>query len=274
MKLKSNYFGGVLLLFLLLASTSMVRADHAWGPYHWARQSNPFTLRLGDNVTSVWDGYLVQASNDWSVSSVLNTVIVPGTVNPRRCPITSGMVQVCNAAYGRTGWYGLARIVVTGDHITGGYAKFNDTYSMEPALKDLVTCQEVGHTFGLVHQDEVFTNRNLGTCMDYTNAAAGGVVNGFDYGPSNEQPNTHDYTMLDTIYAHLDSTTTVSNPMAVPSQIAQADFRSPRSWGRVMRVTREGIPDLFERDFGNGYKVLTHVFPVPGSRYEDEDHVE
>jgi hypothetical protein len=30
-------------------------------------------------------------------------------------------------------------------------------------------CQEVGHTFGLDHQDENFNNTNLGTCMDYTN---------------------------------------------------------------------------------------------------------
>lgn len=33
----------------------------------------------------------------------------------------------------------------------------------------LVTCQEVGHTFGLDHRDENFDNGNLGTCMDYTN---------------------------------------------------------------------------------------------------------
>lgn len=271
MKSKLTFFGGVLLLFVLLASTSIVKADHSWGGYHWARQSNPFTLRLGDNVTSVWDGYLGQASADWSRANEFDTVIVPGSVSPKRCNIVSGMVQVCNERYGRTGWLGVAGISVSGGHITGGYVKLNDTYTMEPALKDLVTCQEVGHTFGLDHQDEVFGNRNLGTCMDYTNSAAGGIVNGFDYGPANTAPNAHDYEELSIIYSHLDNTTTVGNFAAVAPQIANADFRSPKAWGRVIHVTREGFADVFERDFGNGNKVITHVFPVPGEHLADEE---
>ena len=32
-------------------------ANHSWGNYHWARTSNPFTVKLGDNVTRVWDSY-------------------------------------------------------------------------------------------------------------------------------------------------------------------------------------------------------------------------
>ena len=59
-------------------------------------------------------------------------------------------------------------------------------------------CQEVGHTFGLDHQDENFNNANLGTCMDYTNDPS-----------TNQHPNKHDYDELITIYSHLDSTTTV-----------------------------------------------------------------
>ena len=26
-------------------------ANHSWGGYHWARTSNPFTVKLGDNVS-------------------------------------------------------------------------------------------------------------------------------------------------------------------------------------------------------------------------------
>src|SRR4029453_1923478 len=61
------------------------------------------------------------------------------------------------------------------------------------AWRQLVTCQEVGHTFGLDHQDENFTNANLGTCMDYTNDPS-----------TNQHPNQHDYDQLEAIYAHLD----------------------------------------------------------------------
>jgi hypothetical protein len=70
----------------------------------------------------------------------------------------------------------------------------------------LVMCQEVGHDFGLDHQDENFSNANLGTCMDYTNDPDGGG----SYGPNNEHPNAHDYEQLDKIYGHLDSMTTAT----------------------------------------------------------------
>ena len=57
-------------------------------------------------------------------------------------------------------------------------------------------CQEIAHDFGLDHQDENFSNPNLGTCMDYTSDPEGP--------PSNEHPNQHDYDQLESIYSHLD----------------------------------------------------------------------
>ena len=27
-------------------------ANHSWGGYHWARTANPFTLKLGNNLTT------------------------------------------------------------------------------------------------------------------------------------------------------------------------------------------------------------------------------
>ncbi|HET9024249.1 MAG TPA: hypothetical protein VFN64_06720, partial [Burkholderiaceae bacterium] len=41
-------------------------ANHAWGGYHWARTSEQFTLKLGDNMSSSWKPYLSQASSDWN----------------------------------------------------------------------------------------------------------------------------------------------------------------------------------------------------------------
>ena len=58
---------------------SAATASHSWNRYHWARTANPFTLRLGDNVSRRWDAHLSVASNDWSKSSVLNTRIAAGT---------------------------------------------------------------------------------------------------------------------------------------------------------------------------------------------------
>lgn len=256
---------------LLLASflgiftfTGAAFATHSWSPYHWARMSNPFTLKLGDNVSSTWDAYLAEASADWSVSSVLDTAIVAGK-GGKNCRATSGRVEVCNRKYGNNGWLGLAQIWINGSsHITQGLAKMNDTYFNTstyntPAWRRLVMCQEIAHTFGLDHQDEDFGNPNLGTCMDYTGDPDGP--------PSNEHPNAHDLEQLELIYAHLDDTTTVGDAPSSPRgkgknghAVDAGDLDSPPAWGKVLRKDGKGRPSLYGRDLGKGNKVFTFVF--------------
>jgi hypothetical protein len=163
----------VLLVAVLAAFPLSASADHSWGDYHWARTSNPFTLKVGDNVDAKWDAYLNEAISDWSASSVLNLTKVTGGTKPRNCRPTSGRIEACNAKYGNTGWLGIAQIWVSGSHITQAITKVNDTYFdtatyNTPAWRRLVMCQEIAHDFGLDHQDENFNNANLGSCMDYT----------------------------------------------------------------------------------------------------------
>src|SRR5437899_12158229 len=86
---------------VLAASAS---ANHSWGGYHWARTANPFTVKLGDNVSGLWDGMLVTASSDWSQSTVLNTTIVAGGTRPKPCKATLGRVEDCSASYVNPGW--------------------------------------------------------------------------------------------------------------------------------------------------------------------------
>ena len=241
-------------VFILAALPLAASANHAWGNYHWARTANPFTLKVGDNVSFAWDNYLDGAIADWSSSSVLDLTKVAGGTRPKSCRPTSGRIEVCNAAYGGTGWLGIAQIWVSGSHITQGTAKMNDTYFNTatyntPAWRRLVMCQEIAHDFGLAHQDEVFDNPNLGTCMDYTSDPDGP--------PSNEHPNAHDFAQLETIYAHLDSTTTVG---AMPVGMANGEFHSQADWGQAIATSDHGKPILFERDFGNGYKLFTFVY--------------
>lgn len=243
----------------LLFVAAPALANHAWGNYHWARTANPFTLALGDNLTTTWDSYLTTTSADWSVSTLLNTAVVPGNTNntkgqntPRYCRPTTGRGEVCNYKYGSNGWLGIASIWISGSHITAGTVKLNDTYFATtkyntPAWRNLVLCQEVGHIFGLDHQDEIFGNTNLGTCMDYTNSPA-----------SNQHPNAHDYAMLETVYAHLDTTTTVAQNVATAP--AETDSDDPREWGREVRRSKDGRASVFEQDLGQDNKVLRHVF--------------
>jgi hypothetical protein len=257
MKIRVLTFG--LLIFFLSAFLFVFKANatHSWGGYHWARTANPFNLNLADNVSSAWDTYLNTTSSDWSVSSVLDTTVVSRTLN-KNCKATSGRVEVCNAKYGNNGWLGVASIWISGLHITQGVVKMNDTYFNTPtyntsAWRNLVMCQEVGHTLGLDHQDENFSNTNLGTCMDYTDDPSGLLKNQL----SNEHPNTHDYEELGIIYAHLDSTTTVKNTLS--SAKFEVDHDNLSTLGKEIRTSSDKRTSLFERDFGNGNKVFTFV---------------
>lgn len=254
---------------LAAALPAALLANHSWGSYHWARTANPFDLKVGNNVTTTaWNSAFDQSIVDWSQSSVLNLTEVAGTVNPKTCKATTGRVQVCNARYGNNGWLGIAGISASGSHITKGYVKLNDTYFNtatynSAAWRNLVTCQEIGHTLGLDHQDETFDNPNLGTCMDYTNSPN-----------SNQHPNAHDYNQLETIYSHLDSTTTVgaladyvdsattaggSQPEGAFAVVDQLDQNHPAAWGRLVHRSPSGGVETYVLDLGNGHRQITVV---------------
>jgi hypothetical protein len=262
-----HLLAALLIPLALAAFPTLTFATHSWGGYHWARTTASFSLKLGDNVSSAWDSYLATASSDWTFSSVLDTTVVAGNAgsNLRKCPPTSGRVEVCSYTYGTNGWLGVASIWISGLHITQGTVKMNDSYFNNPkyqyntpAWRRLVMCQEVGHTFGLDHQDETFGNANLGTCMDYTNDPDGGG----SYGLSNEHPNQHDYDEMGIIYLHLDSAATVkqsvTNRPAAANNDEPAQFGTAQ-WGKLVRSTNHGRTELYDLDLGRGRKVLTQV---------------
>jgi hypothetical protein len=128
---------------------------------------------------------------------------------------------------------------------------FNTATYNSTSWRQLVMCQEIGHGFGLDHQDEAFDNTNLGSCMDYTSNPVG-----------NEYPNAHDYGELEIIYGHLDTTTTVGSrtlPSAMPPAMGLIDFDTPGQWGRRVASSANGRAEAYELDFGRGNRVVTHV---------------
>ena len=227
-------FVAVLAAVLALAAFPIpTSANHSWNGYHWARTSNPFTLKLGDNVSGLWDGMLTTASSDWSQSTVLNTTIVPGGTKPKSCRPTSGRDEICNANYGNTGWLGVAQIWITGGvHITQGTVKNNDyyfgnsTYAYNnTAEMQHVICQEIGHTLGLDHQST--DGSSLNTCMDYYHNTSASDT-------KSTHPNQHDYDELATIYTHLDSFTTIgSSTSNLPPNVANGDVRTCKTITRA-----------------------------------------
>lgn len=179
----------------------------SWNGYHWAR-TGALAIMLGDNVSSAWDGYLSRAARLWSADKHIDFVLSPGLTSAKSCAPVYGTVQVCNANYGATGWLGYATVWTSGSYIVEGTVKLNDYYFSQSkyntaAWRNQTSCQEVGHTLGLAHIDISFSNKNLGTCMDYTNDPTGTKsTNGT---LANMAPNSTDFTNLDRIYATLDS---------------------------------------------------------------------
>ena len=225
---------------LMGVSAAPAAATHSWGGYHWARTANPFTVKLGDNVSGAWDASLAAVSADWSShkSTLLNAPIVTGATTGRKCRATSGRVEVCNAAYGYNGWLGLASVWTSGGHIVQSTVKVNDSYYNTakyntPAWRQSVMCQEVGHAFGLDHQSESSTV-DMNTCMDYCSLA--------NVCP-NLSPNQHDWDMLASIYGHNDKTTTLA--------------ASAGGSGRGLRKVRDS---LFVEDLGNGRQRFVFVY--------------
>jgi hypothetical protein len=49
----------VVTVLILAALPLAASASHSWGGYHWARTANPFTIKLGDNVSGPWDSMFV-----------------------------------------------------------------------------------------------------------------------------------------------------------------------------------------------------------------------
>ena len=216
-------------------------AGHSWGSYHWARTSNPFTVPLGDNVTNTaysnWQSALDAAALDWTKSSVLDSPVTAGRAgNAKRCGAVNGRIEVCNARYGPNGWLGLAQIWTSGSHIVKATSKMNDTYFDSPSYdytaERHVMCQEIGHGFGLGHQDE--SGADLNTCMDYSDAL------------DNPSPNAHDYEQLETMYgSHVDATSTVASTSATS--------------GRIIRSVHGARRSYVVEDLGNGFRLHTFI---------------
>ena len=254
-----------LIAIALVTVAVPVMANHQWGKYHWERSANPVNLTIGDN-TSGWTTYLNTAISDWNQSSVLSLTKVSGQAGAG-CTPDDGKIEVCNSNEGANGWLGIAGIWAFKNHITKAYSIMNDWYFDSggygsSAWRQLVMCQEVGHDFGLDHQDENFNNPPLGTCMDYTS----------DPTP-NQHPNQHDYDQLEDIYAHLDGggggckgkNCRASLPAAPPAQLE--GVAGPGRWGQLVHRSNDGRVEVYELQYANGYKVVTHVLWVEG--YQD-----
>lgn len=281
MKLRCELRAKLIILgsLALITIPATVQAENTWDNFHWERSAN-LTLDLGNNVSGTWDIYLNNVKDDWNISSVLDIAVVDGSTKPKKCRPEDGRVEVCSASYGNNGWLGLAQIWVSGGHITKGAVKVNDTYFdwdyyNNYPWRQYVMCQEVGHIFGLAHQDETFNNANLGSCMDYTNNPDGSEMIG---SLSNLLPGDHDFAVLETIYKdHGDLDVAEPdddsggkgkgppwlrgrpNVPNMPPAMNVLELDGPGQWGELISGSRDRGASTYMLDFGGGFTVITFV---------------
>lgn len=281
-----RYLSLVLLVVVAVAAVP-VFASHGWSTYHWSKTGSAVAPPVVMNISSAWTPYMDRVMIDWNKSAVIESPWSTGAISSRkRCTSATGQIEVCNATYGQNGWLGLAGISLSGGHIVKGYTKLNDTYYNTatydtPAWRRLVFCQEIGHDYGLGHQDETQNNANLGSCMDYTNDPDGGAGGASSNDPTNEYPNAHDYDQLLVQYNHNDSVSLPFDDMVKdatrPTTVEEFMNRADQ-WGEPIRFNDQGQPTVFflktgttHDDQGNPVDNgnLIHVFWAPEDPFED-----
>lgn len=251
-------------LYLTIPALALVAtaadARHSWKKYEWYYDgTNPISAPVVDNTTGDWSGRVGVANQDWNVSSRIDSGLSFG--NNSNCDFVTTQIQVCNDNYGGNGWLGIASISIIGNEIVAGTTKLNDFYFAQSqynteSWKQLVTCQEIGHTYGLAHQNENFLTDATTSCMEYTSLPEG-----------NEHPDQHDYDQLESMYSSGGKTTGGGGkkgggggggggrgkPEVLPSV-----GNTPSDWGRPTGFLPNGKPYIYEKNLGS-YRVITHV---------------
>jgi len=266
----------VLALSVFALLPKPIAASHSWGPYHWARASAAIkNIPVRRLHSAGWVTRYNTAMTDWRKPAM--TKIKPFTAATggpsAACTAPTGQVSSCDASYGNTGWLGLATIWISGSHIVRGNSKVNNTYFNQAFYntipwRQLVICQEIGHNFGLGHVNVVFGNRNVGSCMDYTNDPDGGGA----YGPSNMHPYAHDYALINSKHNHIgfDIPGQIAEGMEAEEEAAPRETEMPRAmeaynpvvlsqFGTLKQKGDGGRTAVYEIQFASGWKAVNFV---------------
>jgi len=223
----------IFVVCALVVFSTVINASNSWNDFHWARTNNPFVLLVVNSVTPNWQPALNSSLSLWSMSNVLDLNIT--SYNDRRnirkrCPMVQGQMRVCNAAYGYTGWIGLATIAIDSNaHIVKGTAKMNDSYASYWTTEKMnhVICQEIGHVLGLDHVSTDGSSQQ--TCMDYSQD------------PNSQWPNTHDYEQLLASYNDIDTYDSYENGTDSGSDDSGGKCNAPKGKG-CNKGQNAGVP--------------------------------
>lgn len=267
-------FASVMALAVSLLVQVPISASHNWGGgtkgYHWMRSTNTIrNIPIRRFHSSIWLARYSAAYTKWRSASMTKVRPIQGATGGGRnpCPAALNQITSCDGSYGNTGWLGLATVwTYSGGHIAQGTSKVNNTYHNRApynttAYRQFVICQEIGHNFGLGHVNEVFTNANTGSCMDYTNDPDGGPGGGSNSDPHNMNPNAHDYALINSKHNHVGSASHADDLPGILPGFADAEVMPAAAMafnpmklsdlGTLVHVGAGGRLERYERDFGS-----------------------
>lgn len=138
----------------------------------WNVDSGGLNLKVLNSVEDWWQPYLARAMKEWENGDpdALTLTIQKKGAPDFQCDPVKGRLKVCNGDYGDTRWRGINQILVSNNYIVASAARMNDYFLKEASdeQRQYTMCHELGHGFGLPHDDEDFFNADRNNCMDYT----------------------------------------------------------------------------------------------------------
>ena len=221
-------------------------ANHSWGSYHWARTSNPFTLKLDNNVTTAWTPtspppLLTGLPPPCSTRAIITAI---GLSEHAVSPAPAGS-RSATATYGNNGWLGVARSRSAATHHPAhGQAQ---RHLLQHSDLQHAPWRQPRHVprgrphVGLDHQDVNFDQhepRDLHGLHQHT-------------GPRTSTRTRTTTTSCRPSTAHLDSTTTVGASAGFLPDACPVSPSPPAN--QVNRST-------YRTDLGDGHALVTHIF--------------
>jgi hypothetical protein len=239
------------------------------------RGQGGLTLQIQNALDDTWTQEFGIAVSDWENGTpdplTLPTVKV---ATDRACSQVNGVMKVCNGNYGDTGWLGINELLLITQRgvetIQSSVAKMNEYYLLNADFieRRYTMCHEIGHGFGLPHTDEIFTNTDLGNCLDYTKKPQNNIL-----------PGQVNFDKLVGMYGTVDGASrrrrvtetrelTAQERATYEAAMEDLEFEisngySTSSKWRLLSYTRGSRGEHYERNLGNGYTLRVKVlFPI------------
>jgi hypothetical protein len=154
---------------------------------------NGLRLEILNSLDDSWQVEFQKAVYDWDNGDPDALTLTTKRVVDSSCQSVPGVIKVCNADYGKTGWRALGEQTI--DNMAGfiltSVVKLNEYYLSNDteAMRQYVMCGQIGRGIGLPSTDEDFLNTDLGNCLDTTITPE-----------NNTKPDYSNYARLEALY--------------------------------------------------------------------------